>query len=102
MHDALIILYQSVNINHKMLMKNKFTTTHMSDIDIVAIYLMNITELRDQLVVFGEKIRSEDVVPIALSGFSSSWDCLFGVFVLVRSFPTLRSFGMILSRRKPS
>lgn len=33
---------------------------------------MKITELRDKLATIGEKVKIEDLVPIALSGFSSS------------------------------
>jgi hypothetical protein len=57
-----------------MLLKNKLTTTHMSDTDMVASYLMKITELRDQLVAIGMKVMDEELVPIALNGFSSPWE----------------------------
>jgi hypothetical protein len=45
--DALITLYESENVNQKMLLKNKFTSTGMSDTNMVANYLMRISELRD-------------------------------------------------------
>jgi hypothetical protein len=45
----------------------------MSKIDTIANYLMKITKLRDQLATVGEEVKSEELVPIALNGFSSSW-----------------------------
>jgi hypothetical protein len=44
MYEALISLYQSVNVSRKMLLKNKLTSMCMSDTDMVASYLMKITE----------------------------------------------------------
>ena len=34
---------------------------------------MKINELHDQLAAIGEEIKGEELVPIALNGFSSSW-----------------------------
>jgi hypothetical protein len=62
--------------------------------------LMKIIELCDQLAVVGEEVKSEELVPIALNGFSSSWQLLsWGVCAQI-SFPPLRSYGMISSRRR--
>ena len=66
--DVLVTLYQSENINQKKLMKNKLGTTQMSKRNIITSYLMNITELHDQLEVVGEEF-----VPTTLNGFSSYW-----------------------------
>jgi hypothetical protein len=73
MYDALIALYQSVNISRKMHLRNKLFAICMSDIDFVASYLMKIIELRDQLAAIGVKVEDEELVPIALNGFSPSW-----------------------------
>jgi hypothetical protein len=73
MFDALVTLYQSENINWKMLCRNKLRATRMSKTDTIATYLMKITELHDQLAAIGEEVKSEELVPIALNGFSSSW-----------------------------
>jgi hypothetical protein len=48
----------------------------MNDIDMVASCLMKISMLRDQLVAIGENTKTEELVPIALNGFSSSWEQL--------------------------
>lgn len=49
MFDAFVMLYQSVNMSHKILLTNKLTNTHVTKTDIVANYLMKIMELRDQI-----------------------------------------------------
>jgi hypothetical protein len=56
MFDALVTLYHCVNISHKLLLKNKLTTTCMSDIDTMASNLMKIIELRDELGVIGDEV----------------------------------------------
>jgi hypothetical protein len=44
----------------------------MSEIDLVASYLGRIIELRDQMVVIGEKMENNVLMPIALNGFTPS------------------------------
>jgi hypothetical protein len=36
-------------------------------------YLPRITKLKDQLAAIGTKVEDEELVPIALNGFASSW-----------------------------
>jgi hypothetical protein len=73
MYDALGTLYQSVNVSRKMLLRNKLTMTHMCKTDTVASYLMKLAELRDQLGAVGDEVKDDELVWIALNGFSSSW-----------------------------
>ena len=73
MFDVLVTLYQSENINQKMLMRNKLGATQMSKRNIIASYLMKITELHDQLEAVGEEVEGEDFVPTTLNRFSSYW-----------------------------
>jgi hypothetical protein len=61
---------------------------------------MKICELQDHRTVIEVKVENEELVPIALNGFSSSQEPFVGVFVFVRSYPPLRGFGMISSRKK--
>jgi len=53
MYDAFLILYQSVNVSRKMLLKNKLNTTRMSKTDTITSYLMKIAELREHIVTIG-------------------------------------------------
>lgn len=82
-----------------MLLKNKLTATHMSDTDTVASYLIKIIELRDQCAAIGMKVEDEELVPIALNGFSTPWES-FVQYVFAREKPLLRIFGTTLSKRK--
>jgi hypothetical protein len=46
------------------------------------------------------KVEDKELVSIALNGLVPSWRLLFRVFVLVRIYHHLQSFGMILCRKK--
>ena len=54
-------------------MRNKLGATQMTKRNIIASYLMNITELHDQLEAVGEEVEGEEFVPTTLNGFSSYW-----------------------------
>jgi hypothetical protein len=54
--------------------EEKLIHMHMSKTDIVSSYLMKITELRDQIFAIGMKTEDEELVPIALNGFSPAWE----------------------------
>lgn len=73
MFDALVLLYWSENINRKMMLSNKLRATRMSKIDTITASLMEINEIRDQLASAVEEVKGDEVVPIALNMFSSSW-----------------------------
>jgi hypothetical protein len=53
MFDVLVTLYQSKNINQKMLLRNKLRVTQMSNKNTVACYLTKIIKLHDQLAIVG-------------------------------------------------
>ncbi|KAH9293142.1 hypothetical protein KI387_041649, partial [Taxus chinensis] len=73
MYDALGTLYQSVNVSRVMLLRNKLNTTHMSKTDTMASYLMKLAELRDQIGAVGDEVKDNELVQIALNGFSPLW-----------------------------
>ena len=70
MYDALGMLYQSVVVFRKMLLKNKINVTHMKNMDIVISYLMKIAELRDQIVIVGDIVEDNEIVQIYVNGFN--------------------------------
>lgn len=47
----------------------------MSKTDPRASYLIKIPKIYDQYAVAGEKVKSEELVPITLNGFSYPWQC---------------------------
>jgi 2-phosphoglycerate kinase len=71
MFDALVSLYQSENINKKMILWNKLRSIEMTRSNTVTSYLMKVTQIRDQLAAVGEKIADAELVNMALNGFPS-------------------------------
>jgi hypothetical protein len=74
MFDALVSLYQSENINRKMILHNKLRSVEMTRSDTVTSYLMKVTQIRDQLAAVGEKVEDKELVNMALNGFSPQWE----------------------------
>jgi hypothetical protein len=72
MFDALVSLYQSENINTKMILQNRLGGIEMTRSDSVTSYLMKVTQIRDQLAAVGEKIVDATLVNIAQNGFPTS------------------------------
>ena len=56
-----------------MVLREKFKSTKMSKIDSVASYLTRISQVRDELMVVGEKVKDEELVRTTLNGFSKKW-----------------------------
>jgi hypothetical protein len=73
MFDALVSLYRSQNIK-KMILQNKLRSIVMTRSDTVAGYLMKISQIRDQLEAFGEKVEYAELASMALIGFPASWE----------------------------
>jgi hypothetical protein len=76
MFDALVGLFQSDNLNRKMVLKNKLRDCWMNRSNNVTSYLMRITQIRDQLAVVGEKILDAELVNVALNRFTNHRNCL--------------------------
>jgi hypothetical protein len=74
MFNALVGLYQSVNINKKMILRNKFISIEMTISDSITSYLMKVMQIRDQLAVVGEKVADAKLMNMALNGFLASWE----------------------------
>jgi hypothetical protein len=56
-----------------MILKTKLRECKMTNSDNVASYLMRITQIRDQLAVVGETVLDEELVNVALNGFTKAW-----------------------------
>ena len=74
MWKALESLYQSKNKNRKMVLQERMRSTKMAKGEGVVPYLTRLTQIRDKLGVVGSKIEDEELVWIALNGFSKPWD----------------------------
>jgi len=67
-------LFQSDNLNKKMVLRNKLRSIQMSRSINVTNYFMRITYIRDQLASIGEKVEDVELVNVALNGFTKSWE----------------------------
>jgi hypothetical protein len=74
MFDALVSLFQSKNMNRKMILRNKLRSVQMSRSDNVTSYLMRITQVCDELAAIGEKTEDAELVNVALNGLPKSWE----------------------------
>jgi hypothetical protein len=74
MFKALVDLFQSDNMNMKMILRNKLKYIQMSKSDNVTSYLMKMTQIRDHLAAVGEKVDNIELVNVALNGFSKLWE----------------------------
>jgi hypothetical protein len=100
MFDALVSLYQSQNINRKMILWNKLRSIGMTRLDTITSYLMKITQIRDQLATVGEKVENAKFVNMALNGFPTYGNHLSKLSALGKTLLTLRGLKMIISRRR--
>ena len=74
MFDALVSLFQSDNLNRKMVLKNKLRDCRMNKFDNVTSHLMRIMQICDHLIVVGDNILDEKLVNVALNEFTKSWE----------------------------
>jgi hypothetical protein len=74
MFDALVGLFQSTNMNRKMVLRNKLRSVQMSRSDNVTSYFMRITQVHDQLAAIGEKMEDVELMNVALNGLPKSWE----------------------------
>ena len=74
MWKALESLYQSKNENRKMVLQERMRSTKMAKGEGVLPYFTRLTQIKDELRVVGSKTEDEEIVRIALNGFSKPWD----------------------------
>ena len=74
MWTTLESLYQSKNENRKMVLQERMRSTKMAKGEGVVPYLTRLTQIRDELGAVGSKTMDEELVWIALNGFSKPWD----------------------------
>jgi hypothetical protein len=56
-----------------MVLREKFRNTKMTRLDTMTSYLTKITYVRDQLSIVGEVMIDEEMVRMALNGFTKPW-----------------------------
>jgi hypothetical protein len=79
--DAILNLYQNATTNRKMILREKLKNTRMNQGEDVTSYLTRPKLVKDELAVVGDSPSDDELVRIALNGFTKQW----GVFVQVVS-----------------
>ena len=74
MWKALESLYQSKNENRRMVLQERMCNTKMTKGEGVVPYPTRLIQIRNELVDIGSKTDDEELVRIALNGFSKPWD----------------------------
>ena len=59
-----------------MVLQERMCNTKMAKGEGVVPYLTRLTQIKDELGVVGSKTKDEELVRIALNGFSKPWDTL--------------------------
>jgi hypothetical protein len=59
-------------MNMKMVLRNRFRSVQMYIFDIVTNYFIRTTQVRDQLVAIGEKMKDVELENVALNGLPKS------------------------------
>lgn len=85
-------LFQSNNMNMKMILRNKLRSIYMSKYNNTTSYFTRITQKWDQLAGIGEKVEDAKLVNVALNGLPKPWE--------PSTSPTGRGFGMTSSRKR--
>ena len=77
MWKALEGLYWSKIENRKMVLQERICSTKMAKGEGVVPYLTRLTQIRNNLGALGSKNEDEELVRIALNGFSKPWNVFF-------------------------
>ena len=84
MWESLVSLHQNSNENKKMVLRQKLRNTK---IESVASFLTRVSQVKDELVAVGEVVPEEQLVWIALDGFTEKWDGFIHGLVAREQFP---------------
>ena len=77
MFKALVVVFQSDNLNMNMILRKKLRSIKMSRSYNVTTYFTRITQTHDQLASIGEKVVDVELVNVALNGFTKVWEPFF-------------------------
>ena len=81
-------LYQSLNQNGKMVLREKLRSTRMARGELVTTYLTRVSQVRDDLATVGETMDSAELIRVALNGFSKSWETFVRGIVARENMPS--------------
>jgi hypothetical protein len=90
MWEALKNLYEAKNENHKMTLKDKLHSIKMNKGESVVPYLTRLEQVKDELATMGEVISYENLVRMALKGFTKDWEVFLKCIVGREKLPDWR------------
>ena len=80
-------LYQSSNVNRKMVLHEKLKSIKMVKDEGMATYLTRIIQVRNELAAVGEKVEDGKLVRQALNGVSKPWAVFVKSIVIRKNLP---------------
>jgi hypothetical protein len=72
--DTLTNLYEKKAPSQKRVLKNRLRTLKMEKDDTVASFFTKISQIRDQLLVFGVQVDDDDLVQTVVDGLPPAWE----------------------------
>lgn len=88
MWESLSNLYQSLNQNRKMVLREKLRSTRMAKGELVTAYLTRVSQVRDELATMGEIVDSAELIKVALNGFSKTSETFVHGIVARENMPS--------------
>ena len=80
MWDAILNLYQNATTNRKLILREKLKNTRMNQGEDVTSYLTRLRLVKDELAAVGDSPSDDELVRIALNGFTKQWSVFVQVF----------------------
>jgi hypothetical protein len=97
MFDYLIGLFQFACVSRQMFLRSNLLTIHITKKDTMVSYMVDITNLKEQLATIGTMVEDKESIFIALNGLITSWRHFIQVLCTREKFPTFTKLWDVLS-----
>ena len=74
MFDSLFGLFEGININRKMTLRNKLKSVRSQKSKTMHSYFTRVAQIKDQLEAIDDMVEEAEVVMITLSGIPRDWE----------------------------
>ena len=92
MFDALTRMFDGININRKMTLRQQLKNTKMIEHESMHSYFSRVSQIKEQLEAIGDMVENEEVVMTTLNGLPRSWDGFIqGVCTRKNKMPKFKS-----------
>lgn len=100
MCNTVMNLYQNATTNRKLILWEKLRNMKMNKGQSVVIYITKFRVARDEFVVVGDKPDDDELLRIAINGFSKQWDVFAQVINVQDTLSSWDRLGTISLRRR--